>query len=346
MLTTRFDHTGICGICVAVPETVDEVGRDEYVPLMGGEKKLARHIKVTGIERRHVTWDDQKVSDLAIEAVQGLLADTGWDAESVDALILVTQNPDELLPATSMYVHASFPFRKDMVVFDINLGCSGFTTGIQTMSALLSGMGLKRGILIAGDIMKYEPVWKENGEWERQITNWLLFGSAVSATAIERDERFGEIRGFQTVDGNGANAIRRHLGILTHMDGNAVFSFTINEVVDMVKSFIAGNIPEGENIDYYVFHQAQKMILDNMRELLSIPEDRMLTSYREYGNTSSASIPLTMCAEGESIGKGGNVFLCGFGVGLAASGVYLHLESGMPVRVITTGRKYEHRSFE
>lgn len=337
-MLTEFDNITIKGIVTAMPKFEEECNQSEFVEIMG-DKKLRRHIKLTGIERRRVIMDEQKTSDLAIEAVRQLLTETGWSANDVDVLILVTQSQDLLLPATSMFVHKAFPFKQDMTVFDINLGCSGYTTGLQTIANLLQNTG-NRAILLAGDISKFDSEWKRTGEWEERISEWLLFGSGVSATAIEKVDDH-KIYGMQYVNGNGSMDISKAFGHLTRMNGDAVFSFAINDVVDSVRKFMNDIRITDNDVDYYVFHQAQKMILDNVRDILNIPEEKMLVSYKDYGNTSSASIPLTMCANKEKL-DGARVLMCGFGVGLAWSSVYTKLDSGICMELLETGSVYTH----
>ncbi|MDE6433378.1 MAG: ketoacyl-ACP synthase III [Lachnospiraceae bacterium] len=338
-MLTVFDDIAIKGIVTAVPECEEECNQAQYAEIMG-EKKLKRHVKLTGIERRRVIWGEQKTSDLAIEAVRQLLDETGWSADSIDILILVTQSQDMFLPATAMFVHKAFHFKKEMTVFDINLGCSGYTTGIQTIANLLQNTG-DRAILLAGDLCKYNPEWKQNGEWEEHISDWLLFGSAISATAIEKSDA-PKIYGMQYVNAEGCMDISKAFGQLPRMKGDAVFSFAINDVVDSIQKFMSDIHITDEDIDYYVFHQAQKMILDNMKDIMNIPDEKMLVSYKDYGNTSSASIPLTMCINQDKFVDGARVLMCGFGVGLAWSAVYMSIDSNMCLKMLETDRIYSY----
>lgn len=338
-MMTLFDNIAIRGVVTAVPSYEDECNQAEYARIMG-EKRLKKHIRYTGIERRRVVMNGQKTSDLAIDAVRVLLQKTLWSADSVDILILITQAQDMLLPATSMFVHKAFPFKKDMLVFDINLGCSGYTTGLQTVAGLLQNFG-SRALLIVGDIRKYNPEWKETGEWEKYLTDWLLLGSGISATAMEKANG-NRMYGMQYTDGSGCMDIYKEYGHLSRMNGDAVFSFAINTVVDSVRQFMNDVHIADHDVDYYVFHQAQKLILDNIRDLLEIPEEKILISYQDFGNTSGASIPLTMCANGVQLGDGARVLMCGFGVGLSWSAVYMDLAKDIPLGLIESGHIYSY----
>lgn len=338
-MLTFFDNIAIRGVVTAVPKYADECNQPEYAQIMG-ERRLKKQIRYTGIERRRVVMDEQKTSDLAIDAVQLLLKKTGWNADSVDILILITQAQDMLLPATSMFVHKAFAFKKDMLVFDMNLGCSGYTTGLQTVASLLQDFG-RRAVLLVGDIRKYNPEWKETGEWEEYLSDWLLLGAGVSATALERADGH-KINGMQYVDGKGCMEIRKDFGHLTRMNGDAVFSFAINTVVDSIRQFMSDNHITDNDVDYYIFHQAQKLILDNMKDILEIPEEKLLLSYKDYGNTSGASIPLTMCVNRDKLVNGARVLMCGFGVGLSWSAVYTTLENETYMNLIETDHIYSY----
>lgn len=338
-MQTFFDNIAIRGIVTSVPRYVDECDQDEYVQIMG-EKRLRKHIRYTGIERRRVTIDEQKTSDLAIDAVQRLLEETGWGADSVDILILITQAQDMLLPATAMFVHKAFPFRKGMAVYDINLGCSGYTTGLQTVASLLQNFGT-RAILMVGDIRKYNPEWKNTGEWEEYLTDWLLIGGGVSATAIEKADGH-PLHGMQCVDSSGCMDIYKEYGHLSRMNGDAVFSFAINTVIDSVHQFMDDIHITDEDVDYYIFHQAQKLILDNIKDIMGIPEEKFLVSYKDYGNTSGASIPLTMCVNPTQLTEGSRILMCGFGVGLSWSMVYTKLEDVMCMELVETDHIYSY----
>lgn len=340
-MMTLFDNIAIRGIVTAVPDYVDECEQPEYAQIMG-EKKLRKQIRCTGVERRRVTMKDQKTSDLAIDAVRALLEKIQWSADSVDILILITQEQDMLLPATSMFVHKAFAFKQDMLVFDINLGCSGYTTGLQTVASLLQDFG-SRAILMVGDIRKYNSEWKKNGEWEKYLSDWLLIGAGVSATAIEKTDGHN-LYGMQYVDSNGCMYIYKEYGRLSRMKGDEVFSFAINTVVDSIREFMDDIHVTDEDIDYYVFHQAQKLILENIQDILEIPEEKLLVSYKDYGNTSGASVPLTMCVNPSQLANGARILMCGFGVGLSWSAVYINLEKDVYLGLVESGHIYSYAS--
>ena len=334
----KFTNVKISAVSAAVPEKISECM--DYVDLLG-EKRLKRQIKLTGIERRHGVGKGQKTSDLAIVAAKKILEHTGWDAKELSVLILVTQTPDYQLPATAMKIHKVLNCSNSCMAFDVNLGCSGYTSGIQIAASMLQTLG-RKAIVLVGEGEEYDEDRVKSQEFIDNLADFLLFGSAVGGIGLELEDN-SPIDFMQYTDGTRNLAIFKEWGHMTKMDGNAVFEFTINDVVDTMAEFKKTQGIEEDNIDYYVFHQAQKMILDTIADVCGIPEEKMLTSYRDYGNTSGASIPVTLCANEGIIKEKGfaNVLLCGFGVGLASSIIYGRVEGKNILPVTITNEVFK-----
>lgn len=333
----EFINVKIKGITSVVPKDVED--NIDYAELVG-EKRVKRQIKLTGVERRHVPNEYQKTSDLCTYAAEELIKKLDWNKDSIKYLILVTQIPDFEFPATSLLIQKRLGIGKDCLAFDVNLGCSGYVAGIQILSALLQSNG-GRGILMVGDI-EYRTLEERNSpEYANQITDDMLFGAAATATAIEFEDG-NRIDYMQNSNGEGYDVILRKKGEFTQMDGSAVFSFTMEDVADSIKLFRKQLNLQEDNIDFYVFHQAQKMILENLADICDIKYEKVLSSLKEYGNTSSASIPLTICVnrekyqEKESI----NIYMCGFGVGLSWGSIYIALDTNCIFDVIETDKYY------
>lgn len=320
----EFNNIKIQGISACVPANMENVM--DYASLLG-EKRVKRQIKLTGIESRHLSLPGQKASDLGSMAVEEVLNRLNWDRESVRILAVVTQTPDFQLPATAMVIHKNCRLGKECMAFDINLGCSGYTAGLQIVSGMLQAGG-GRALLVAGDVEAYPKERRETEEFKAEMADWALFGFGMTATALECCME-NSLKFMQMSDGTGYKAIYKHHGHMTHMNGSEVFSFTINQVVDSIKEFKNHFAIDDSIVDYYVFHQAQKMILNNLSDLCDIPLEKILMSLKDYGNTSSASIPLTLCAnmdkfkDKESIG----IFMCGFGVGLSWGCIYTRIST-------------------
>ncbi|MCH5265270.1 MAG: ketoacyl-ACP synthase III [Lachnospiraceae bacterium] len=315
----QYKNIKICGIAATAPKRV--VNNLELVDQLES-RRAKRQVSVTGINRRHVCQKGQAASDMACVAAERVFEHLGWRRDEIKALIFVTQSPDVQTPATAMIVQKRLQIGKDCIAFDVNLGCTGYVSGLQIISAILNNVHGK-GLLLVGD-GRYS-----GDDIKVTSTDALLFGDGASATALEYVE--GE-EGFcysQYTDGSRHELITKSLEGEINMDGNAVLLFSLDEVsrsiVDIKKHF---SISE-EAIDYYVLHQAQKIILNGMANECNFDVSKMLISYDEFGNTSTATVPLTICRNAELLRKKDKVSLLmsGFGVGLAWSNVYLTLDT-------------------
>lgn len=315
-MTGTFNNISIRGISVCVPDRVVE---NISYSQMFGEKKVSKHIRMTGVSRRHKLSPSQKASDLAEAAGKTLLQHFLWSGSSIDVLVYVTQSPDYDKPSTAFVLQEKLGIKKESLVFDVNLGCSAFVSGVQIVSALLQKKG-SRGLLLISDGVY--------GEERQNVVDEMLFGDAGCAVAIENRES-GNVKYVQYSDGGRYQAIHKPKGGKGVMDGNAVFAFTLNDVADSIRDSFALFQLQDEDIDFYFLHQGQKMILDNLIELCGIPPEKVLFSINEYGNTGGASIPVTMCANREKLMGQGTVraYMCGFGVGLAWGSIYANIET-------------------
>lgn len=284
-----------------------------------GEKRVAKHIKMTGVKRRHKLEQGQKASDLAVYAAEKVLNYTGWSRNDIQLLVYVTQTPDLEKPATAFIIQKRLGIGKDCLVFDVNLGCSAFVAGLQIISGLLHNQGDKGLLLIADGLY---------GEKRSNLVDDMLFGDAGCAIAIEAADGY-PLYYLHESDGNRYDVIYKEHGGVGYMNGNAVFAFTIDDVVkNIVRAKEYFSIQEAD-IDYYVFHQGQKMIVDNMVDICNIPKEKVLYSMEEYGNTEGSSIPITICHNRDLLQKAENVrlFMCGFGVGLSWGSVYTTIDT-------------------
>lgn len=329
----KFEDIKIVGMVTVVPERIQE--NSEYEKWLG-EKRVRKQAKLIGIERRHRAEEGHSASDLCIEAANSLLSKLNWNRDTVDYLILVTQTPDFEYPSTSFYIHKELGLSKECVVFDVNLGCSGFTSGLQIICSMLQNAG-KRGILLTGDVEYRTEEQLGKTEYLEHAADDMLFGHAASATAFEK--QIGqEIIFSQNADGTRYRSIMHEKGgEFTYLDGQDIFSLAMNEVPESIAKFKKYFKLVDEDVDYYIFHQAQKLILDTVADICGIVSEKNLFSLKEYGNTSSSSIPLTLCANLDKFKNKGKikVFMCGFGIGLSWSNVYMELETSSiyPVEV-------------
>ena len=304
----EFANVKISGISSVVPKnTFDNLKYIEGIE----DKKTKKQTKLTGVIHRHLLSEEQTILTLASEAGEKLLNYLNWNKEEIRVLVFVTQTPELIAPSTAMLLQKELGIGYDCSAFDVNLGCSGYISGLQIVSALLQSTGGK-GLLLVGD-GRYRPP-------DREITkDSLLFGDGVSATGIELTTDSPPLRYSQYTDGSRYDLLYIAGNGKVYHDGNAVLLFSMNEVCDSIRNSKTVFGVEEDDIDYYVFHQTQKMAVEGIAFECGLPMDKVLISYDEYGNTSGASIPVTLCSNVGRLEKKDEitVFLCGYGIGLA-----------------------------
>ena len=310
------------------------------------EERKQKIIESTGVVSRPIIDATQCTSDLVYQAAVNLIKQTGIDPDQIGVMILVTQTPDYILPATSCILHNRLNLCNDTIVFDINLGCSGYIYGLYVASTLLKNSDKSFALLLAGDtISKYAG--------NDDASTRFIFGDAGSATLLEKDESTNTMffslgtdgSGWQnliipaggsrkkgnyennkiTIDQDGNKRTAENL----YMDGMEIFNFTISTVVPHIQEIIEKcGFP-----DIVVFHQANRYMLEFMRKCLKIPKDKFLYSLGKYGNTSSASIPLTLCSELKKSDKTNKSLLSGFGVGYSWGSAMLNLRDTLLLNI-------------
>lgn len=322
----------IAGIASAVPKnTIDNIAFVEQM----GKKRNMRQIKLTGIKKRHICAKGQSASDFATYAADKLLNHLHWSREEIKILIFVTQQPDLSRPSTAMLIQKRLGLGTNCTCFDVNMGCSGFTVGLQIIASMLSVVGGK-GLLLVDDGRYVDE--------DMHSTSDLLFGDGGAATAIEVENGYNMVFN-QKTDGYRVDTImcRRNGG--SQMDGNAVLMFSLNEVSDNIKNFRNQYGLNEDQIDYYVFHQGQKIILQGIANECNILWEKVLNSYENYGNTSSASIPISICENLQILKekKQVNLLLSGFGIGLSWGCVYLNIDTENILPIFEFGDYYKDK---
>lgn len=324
--TGVIDDVCIKGLAAAVPERF--VDNNIFSAQMGG-KRNKRQIMLTGIKRRHICSKGQAAADLATVAADKLLNHLKWDRNDIKVLIFVTQHPEMSRPSTAMLIQKGLGIGIDCSCFDVNMGCSGFTVGLQILYSMLKVVGGK-GLLLMGDA-------RYAGEDEMLSRSDLLFGDGGAVAAVECCPG-GRMIFNQKSDGNRFDMILCRRNGKSQMDGNGVLMFSLNEVSENIRQFRTEYGLKEEDIDYYVFHQGQKMILQGVANECNIPWEKLLNSYEEYGNTSSASIPISICANLPKVQekKSVKLLMSGFGIGLSWGIDYLSLDTANILPIIET----------
>lgn len=329
----RTDRPRIAGVVTAVP---DHIGDIAPYAAQFGSTDVATIQESTGIAQRCVAPPGMCASDLCAAAANNLLAELAWAPESVDALIFVSQTPDFILPATACMLHGRLGLASSCAAFDVNLGCSGYVYGLWLACQMVQCGGARRVLLLVGDTGT-----RLVSPQDRAVA--LLFGDAGSATAIEESPEATPVFFDLGTDGSryralmipaggcrqpsseetrvrterGASNVRSDEDIL--MDGAEIFTFTLRVVPRQVQSVLDQAGWSAAEVDAFVFHQANRFMLQHLAKKMKVPAGKMPLSLELFGNTSSASIPLTLSYSLAERLRTGRVRLAmaGFGVGLS-----------------------------
>lgn len=332
----------ITGISACVPKEIEEVSTFSLF----SKEDAENFSKTTGVERRRKAPFEVCSSDLCFKAAEKLIEDLGWSKNEIECLVFVSQTPDYTLPATSVILQHKLGLSTDCYTLDISSGCSGWVDALSVITSLLSHGLMKKGILLAGDtILKFCS--------ETDKSTYPLFGDAGTATALEfSNKEENRIQFTFNSDGEGSNAImipdggfrnpvneksfiketisegieRCKLDLI--LEGMDVFSFGISKAPQSVNNLLSHFFIDVESIDCFTFHQANKFMNEKIRKKLKLPEEKVPYSLKDFGNTSCATIPLTMITQlRDKLTKQKlSHVACGFGVGLSWGSCCFHTD--------------------
>jgi 3-oxoacyl-[acyl-carrier-protein] synthase-3 len=301
-------------------------------------EKIANKI---GVNKRHVCENDETAVDLAIKAGEKLFSEhSDIQKSDIDFVILCTQSPDYFLPTSACIIQNKLDLRTNIGALDINLGCSGYVYGLSLAKGLLSGGIAETVLLITSETYSKHMHPKDKG-------NRTIFGDAASASVISK-EGFAEIGNFSLgTDGRGAGNLMVKTGGIKYreaindisfdensnpkssdylfMDGSEIFNFTMEAVPVLVKDTLLKNNLVQEDIDLFVFHQANKYMMNFIRKKIKIEESKFYYCMENYGNTVSSTIPIALYEAKNQGVLNGNVLLAGYGVGYSWAGVVLDI---------------------
>ncbi len=319
----EYNNIRIVGMAASAPEYC--LDNNDFANVFG-ERRTKKQIKLTGVVRHHVSEGFQKASDMSFLAARKLIDHLGWSAEELKVLLYVTQSPDYGIPSTAFEISNRLGTNPECMVYDINLGCSGFDYGIQTVAALMQTQEEgSKALLLTAELSPYLDLVTMDPQ---TMANTMMFGAGATCTALVK-EQSNRICFANYSYGGKFDKICSQLGAPILMDGMAVVEFADKEVSQDVTDFINRYDLSDDMIDAYLFHQAQKMMVDTIMVNCKLPENKVLTSFEEYGNTSSASIPITLC---HNLSRFQNqeyasFVSCGYGVGLSVGITYWTIET-------------------
>ena len=322
---------GILGIEYVLPE---EIVSNKDLAKLFNSWSAEKIFQKTGIKERHVVAEGETAVDLGVRAAEKLFQSGIIKKDEIDFVLLNTQSPDYILPSSSCIIQNRLGLKKNVGAFDYNLGCSGFVYGLAIAKGLVDGGIANKVLLITA-----ETYTKHINSMDRSTRT--IFGDGAAATLIGRGGM--EIGNFDLgTDGSGSEMLiipaggmrkpRTEDTSIVHniennfrseedlfMDGTGVFDFTIREVPRSVDRVLQNENVSKDNVDLFVFHQANQFILDFLRRKMKIAEDKFYINFADIGNTVSASIPIALkrAIDEKKITANQTVLMAGFGVGLS-----------------------------
>lgn len=330
MATIRYNNVGIKAMSACVPRGV--VFNKDLGYLIP-EEDIQKTIDSIGVRERRIADPNVCASDLAYKAAVKLLDDNEIDRSSIDVLLFMSQTSDYRIPATAPLLQERLGLPIDTLAMDLSLGCSGYVFALSTAFAYASLPDVRRVLLLDGEtfskiVNRYDKV------------DWPLYGDAATATIVEKGD-FGESTFILRSDGSGRDSViikdgmrnpitsdslvekknengDVHTGLEVYMDGMDVFNFAMKRVPKSIKEIVEVTGTTLDDIDWLVFHQANRFMTDFFVKKLKFNPERVPYCIDRYGNTSSTSVPLTIVSElCEKLQDGDHVVMAGFGAGLS-----------------------------
>ena len=274
----------------------------------------------TGIKNRHVAADDEKTSDLAVQAAKAALADAGVEAAEIDLIIVATATPDMQFPATATMVQHKLGVG-GCPAFDVQAVCAGFMYAISTANTYIKSGMSKKALVIGAEVFSRIMDWNDR-------TTCVLFGDGAGAVVLGASDEPGIIHSKLQADGNYLDMLKVPAQMANgeivgspflKMDGQAVFKFAVKTLAQAAEDVLHEAGMSADEVDWLVPHQANKRIIDSTAKHLGISMDRVVLTVQDHGNTSAASIPLAMDAaiKAGQIKRGQTLMLEGIGGGFA-----------------------------
>jgi 3-oxoacyl-[acyl-carrier-protein] synthase-3 len=343
MALLQFKHVGITALAAAVPKKViKNLEYTEYFPA----EDVKEIVEKIGIYERRFADPQTCSSDLCFAAAEKLIEDNHINKEEIDLLVFISQTPDYRMPATSVILQHRLGLNNHTIAFDLTLGCSAFIYGLSVVYGFMQQNNIRKALILDGETRSkvYSPK-------DRNCA--FLFGDAGVAALIEKDDKFGESFFSLNSDGSRESLIKIEAGGYRmpsseetikervvdeygnirsleqgYMNGGDVFNFVIREIPKDIKLILEYSKMEKEQIDYYIFHQANNFINSYLAKKLKLDLTKIPSTIHKYGNTSSVSVPLTIVSELKNeLETKKSVLLSAFGVGMTWASAILKLDN-------------------
>jgi len=329
MLISTFNEIEIKAIACAVPE--QEITAESIYHEHGQEftEKIKKTIAVNTIRK---SIKKQTASDLGYVAAKKIIDAMNIDPNAIGLLIFVTQSPDYLVPATSCILHKRLDLSLDCATVDVNNGCAGYVYGMNIAFSMLNNLNCEYAMLIVGDTSSYKK--KDKELLSKRVS--VPFGDGTSATLLKKSNNAKPVEISLRTDGGGYHSLIKYSGGLRAktyssneikkgyrknryplMNGVEVFNFSITRVPEQINQFIAYQKKHANDYDSIILHQPNLLMIKQIAKRIGANIDNVPISLYKYGNTSGASIPITLVDRygGNDCGEI-NTLMCGFGIGL------------------------------
>lgn len=334
MAILSYKNVGITAMAACVPKNV--IDNYHYDLDIWPEEEVKKVVDKVGVVERRFADDKTCSSDLCFAAAEKLIEDNHIDRNEIDLVVFLSQTPDYRMPATSILLQNRLGLPMSTMAFDISLGCSGFLSALSIVYSMMGNKGFRKALLLDGETRSKVYSRKDRREA-------FIFGDAGIAALIERGDQFGDshfslnsdgsrgelimipgggYRNMSSIDTLKEKVVDEYGNIRSDeqgtMKGADVFNFVIVEVPKDIKRLLAETGEDIQNLDYYVFHQANSFINNYIAKKMKLDKSRIPWTIQKYGNTSSVSIPLTIVSELKDKMQGKKkLLLSAFGVGMA-----------------------------
>jgi 3-oxoacyl-[acyl-carrier-protein] synthase-3 len=327
MAITKHHGIKIQGIVNVIPEQLED---NLHLTLLE-ESDRQKLIDYTGIRYRRISR--LPVKSLFARGIEELLKLTEWRQEDIDILICVTQTHETSIPSIACQLHGELNFTQQTMCYDINSGCSGYVYGLQTIASILATVNKEgaRALFCCGDVSTHLLS-------ESDTSTQPIFSDAISVTAVEYESKNNDITAYFNLEtiGKGQTAIYSEINNenkkIMRLNGIDVFAYSVKYVPQNIQALIETAKISNESINAYIFHQANKLINDAIVRKLNLNSELVPQTLSIYGNTASASIPITLCTNLEKIHNW--VILSGFGVGFSVASAAIKLPKLLKCKTI------------
>ena len=341
MLSSEIKGIKVAGISSALPTR--KVENTEYIDIFG-EETVRKTIESTGVHSTYHSVEKQTASDLAFVAAKNLIEKQKIDPSEIGVLLFIGAHHDYIAPATAFVLQKRLGIPIDSIVFDINLGCSGFVYGMHIGASLLKNSNADKALILFGDSSSRVVSPKD--------TSRLLFGDSGAALLLENTDNDSDSMSFGLMsDGNRFDEIYVPAGGYRHMNGSHELreeedgrerSDYHSHVPKLVREFMASKNITADDVDMMFMHQPNLFIMKNLLRKLKFDPEKAPMTIDKYGNTSSVSVPITVCdCYGGKDSGVKNLLLLGFGIGLSWGTAYLPVDTKNILPVIHSDEYFE-----